>query len=189
MKIGQKLLNACSKGDRKAQEKLYKQCFQPLMGICMRYKVNESDGVALLNDAFLKILTHLPDLKPGVPFEAWAKRIVINCCINDYRKSKSRPQYIYIDQEAVLDHFDDHSSETNETVIGITLEKLRTCLDQLPESSSEVFQLYVLEGYSHKEIAQILSISEGTSKWHLNNARTKLKAMLHTYRENLRSIA
>lgn len=177
MKVSAKLIKRCAKGDRKAQHELYKVCFSPLMSICMRYKNNEEDGVAILNDAFLKILTNLPDLKEKVPFEPWAKRITINCCINDYRKLKRNPEFVLNDAETPIDYFlpiynrneDDHSGPP------ISMEKLKELFTRLPNSSQEVFQLYVLEGYNHAEIGDIMGISEGTSKWHLNNARKILK--------------
>ncbi|MCB0479869.1 MAG: sigma-70 family RNA polymerase sigma factor [Flavobacteriales bacterium] len=180
MKIDPALIQKCSKGDRRAQHDLYKACFSPLMGICMRYKNNQEDGIAILNDAFLKILHNLPELKPHVPFEPWAKRITINCCINEYRKNKRNPEFLLFDPNVPMDYYLPlYQHGDNEVAVPrISMESLRALLDKLPNSSQEVFQLYVLEGYNHMEIGSILGISEGTSKWHLNNARKILKALL-----------
>lgn len=180
MKIERSLLIKSAKGERRAQHELYKACFSPLMSICMRYKNNQEDGIAILNDAFLKILNNLPELKPHIPFEPWAKRITINCCINDYRKNKRNPEFLLFDPEVPMDYYlplYSHSDEEGD-VPRVSLEALRSLLDKLPNSSQEVFQLYVLEGYNHIEIGEILGISEGTSKWHLNNARKILKSLL-----------
>ena len=95
--VKSKLIKACIKGERKAQQSLYQACFQPLLSICMRYKNNQEDGVSILNDAFLKILTNIESLDPNIPFEAWAKRITINCCINDYRKNRAKPVILSYD--------------------------------------------------------------------------------------------
>ncbi|MBD78895.1 MAG: RNA polymerase subunit sigma-24 [Crocinitomicaceae bacterium] len=179
MEVSQKIIKSCVKNDRMAQQELYKLCYGPLLSICMRYKHNKEDGVAILNDAFLKILTNLKDLGNDVPFEAWIKRITINCCINDYRKNKNKPKLINVESESFLDillPIDDE--EIDEADQGISIQKLRTLLAELPNSSQEVFQLYILEGYNHAEIGGILNISEGTSKWHLNNARKILRTKL-----------
>jgi len=179
MNVAPRIIKACINNDRMAQQELYKLCFGPLMSICMRYKHNQEDGVAILNDAFLKILTNLKDLNKDVPFEAWIKRITINCCINDYRKHKNKPKLIHVESESFLDFLlpiDDEDIDEEGT--GISLQKLRLLLSELPNSSQEVFQLYILEGYTHNEIGTILNISEGTSKWHLNNARKILRTKL-----------
>lgn len=187
--VKEKILKACMKGERKAQQSLYQACFQPLLNICMRYKTNEEDGVAILNDAFLKILMNIESLDPSIPFEAWAKRITINCCINDYRKNRSRPDVLSYDDEYVREPSIHAFEIEEEDHVGITLKKLKELLARVPASSQEVFQLYVLEGYTHKEIAEILKISEGTSKWHLNNARGKLKEMIIESQNRISRIA
>lgn len=179
MQVSAHILKACARNDRVAQQRLYKLCYGPLMSICMRYKHNQEDGIAILNDAFLKILTNLENLTPDVPFEAWAKRITINCCINDYRKHKNKPTVVNMESEATFDillKVDDEEVETDHE--GVTVDTLRKLLAELPNSSQEVFQLYILEGYNHAEISEILEISEGTSKWHLNNARKILRTKL-----------
>ena len=155
----------------------------------MRYKNNKEDGVAILNDAFLKILTNIESLDPSVPFEAWAKRITINCCINDYRKNRSKPSIVSYDDEYVREPSIHAFEIEEEDHVGIALKKLKELLARVPASSQEVFQLYILEGYTHKEIAEILKISEGTSKWHLNNARGKLKEMIIESQNRISRIA
>lgn len=179
MVVAERLLKACKQNNRLAQQELYKVCYAPLMSICMRYKHNQEDGIAILNDAFLKILTNLKDLSKDVPFEPWAKRITINCCINDYRKYKNKPTHINVESEAILDILlpvDDEEVDPENK--GISIATLRTLLAELPNSSQQVFQLYILEGYNHIEISEILGISEGTSKWHLNNSRKLLRQKL-----------
>ncbi|MGB0402461.1 MAG: RNA polymerase sigma factor [Salibacteraceae bacterium] len=179
MKAPKKILKACLKNDRLAQQELYKLCYGSLLSICMRYKHNKEDGVAILNDAFLKILTKLKTKGEDTPFEPWAKRITINCCINDYRKYKNKPALVTFEDESMLDillKIDD--DEIDEHDVGISVESLRKILAELPNSSQEVFQLYILEGFNHAEIGGIMGISEGTSKWHLNNARKILRQKL-----------
>jgi RNA polymerase sigma-70 factor (ECF subfamily) len=190
MTVSPGILRGCKRNDRVAQKELYKLCYGPLISICMRYKNNVEDGTAILNDAFLKILTNIKDLDDSVPFEAWAKRITINCCINDYRKYKNKPSHIAIESEATFDillHVDD--DEIDDEGAGISVASLKKLLSELPRSSQEVFQLYVLEGYTHVEIGEILSISEGTSKWHLNNARKLLRQKLQEQFNITRKVA
>ena len=100
--------------------------------------------------------------------------------INEYRKNKRNPEFLLFDPNVPTDYYLPlYQHGDNEVAVPrISMESLRALLDKLPNSSQEVFQLYVLEGYNHMEIGSILGISEGTSKWHLNNARKILKALL-----------
>ncbi len=174
------LIEACKKGDRKAQEELYKQCFSPLISICFRFANNKDDAAILLNEAFFKILQNIEKQNPNIPFMAWTRRITVNHCINEYRKDKTRKKYIETtDDETLSRHSDleidlDDSGEYSAEVLEIVKKEILN----LPATTQEVFQLFILDGLSHKEIADSLGMQEGTSKWHVNNARKKLKEVL-----------
>lgn len=182
MIIDPELLTLSAKGDRKAQHTLYKQAFSLLMGVCSRYSFDRDEAMALLNQGFLKMLMYAEKRKEHVPVEAWMRRVMINTIIDIYRQNKQYREHTrlvdYSDQVNVNAH---ESSVEIEMPDSIQSETLNRMLAKLPEMTGKVFNLFAIDGYSHKEIAELLQMSEGTSKWHVNNARTLLKAMItHT---------
>ncbi|MBI1316426.1 sigma-70 family RNA polymerase sigma factor [bacterium] len=175
MNIEATLIEACRMQDRKAQHELYKRCYSGLMGICLRYEKNREDAEALLNMAFFKILTRMDQYSDAIPFEAWAKRVTINTVIDEFRK-KTRDKLDFVesfDYSMPLDSMDYNEAEQR-----YDAESLEALIRTLPPISQKVFNLYILDGYNHKEIGEMLSISEGTSKWHLSTARKTLQGLL-----------
>ncbi|MDZ7848143.1 MAG: RNA polymerase sigma factor [Owenweeksia sp.] len=182
MEIKKELLQACKQEKRRAQFELYKLCYGTLMSVCLRYERNKEDAEFMLNKVFYKILTNLHRYDEKAPFEAWIRRIAINTQIDEYRKN-SRSKLDYHEepmQVAPLEVMD-----YNEADKRFDAEELLLMIQQLPNMSQKVFNLYVIDGYNHKEIAEQLEMSEGTSKWHLSNARKKLKAMLRKLVNNV----
>lgn len=177
MYIEKRLLDACIKKKRKAQFQLYKNCYSMLMSVCIRYKKNKEDATEILNIGFLKILNNLHKYNDKAPFEAWIKRIMINTVIDEYRKEKKGRETIEYtdlgDDKYLNMHFDYNEADKN-----FDADELERILKRLPPVSKRVFNLHAIDGYSHKEIAELLEISEGTSKWHVSNARNMLKKML-----------
>lgn len=175
MDIQQKLIDGCINRDRRAEYDLYKITFNYLMSICIRYTHNEDKAREVLNMAFLKILSNMDKYKPDVPFKAWIRRITINTLINEYKKEKIH----YGNIEYVEDYYETEKySAMNEAMTKADTEDIYAFIASLPAASRQVFNLYFVDGYKHKEIAEMLNISEGTSKWHLNAAREKLKELL-----------
>ena len=176
MRVETELIRACRKGDRKAQSRLYEVCYSPLMQVCARYYNNEEDARATLNKGFLKILDNLDRYRPEVPFLAWIRRIMVNCVIDQFRRNKN-----YKAQMEMVD-FQDHSApaptELNEAEKQYDAAELRAMILNLPVGAQKVFNLFVIDGFSHEEIGKMLGISEGTSRWHLANARKELRAQL-----------
>tara|TARA_R110002072_G_scaffold121230_14_gene254731 strand:+ start:245 stop:805 length:561 start_codon:yes stop_codon:yes gene_type:complete len=175
MKIRKELLESCRKEDRKAQFELYRLCYSILLSVCLRYEKNKEDAEFLLNKAFYKILKNLDKYSEHVPFEAWIRRITINTVIDEYRKNK-KDIVDYVEEP--MNIAPNKAVDYNEADQKYDAEDLQNLIDQLPPISKKVFNLYVIDGYNHKEIAEKLSMSEGTSKWHLSSARKKLKALV-----------
>lgn len=176
MTIDPKILTACAEGNRRAQNELYQLCYSPLMSVCLRYKPDRDEAASMLNVGFLKILKNLDKYSVETPFIAWIKRIMINTLIDDYRKRK---------KDQVVEHRD--FSEFQSDIKGFDFnaadqafdaEQIRSIVNELPEMTKKVFNLYAIDGYNHKEVAKMLDMSEGTSKWHLSTARKKLKVIL-----------
>lgn len=178
MQINPEVLKACARQDRKAQKQLYEYCFKSLMPLCLRYHTNEEDARASLNISFLKIINGLETLELEVlNFNAWAKRITTNTLIDEYRKSKKHLEhYQGKETERELDLHAENIQNDAESEFGC--ESIMKLLKQIPEASATVFGLYVIDGYSHKEISEMLVMSEGTSKWHLSTARKLLREKL-----------
>jgi RNA polymerase sigma factor (sigma-70 family) len=175
MDIQPKLINDCIDRDRKAEFELYRLTYSYLMSICIRYTKNSEKANEVLNMGFLKILTNLDKYQPEVPFKAWIRRVMINTLINEYKKEKKHYDgMLYVEEFYETDKF----STINEALTKINADQIYELIRQLPSASQQVFNMYFIDGYKHKEIADMLNISEGTSKWHLNAAREKLKKML-----------
>lgn len=177
MNIQPQLIKDCKRGDRKAQFQLYKSCFNVLMAVCVRYQQNEEDAAASLNAGFWKILNNLDKYKPEVPFIAWIRRIMINTIIDDFRSNRKVKELIEYQD------FTENSNYTNlvdfnEADKQFDAENLELLIQELPPMSQKVFNLFAIDGFKHKEIADMLGISEGTSKWHLNFARKKLQTRM-----------
>ena len=181
MLVNQTLINECLKNNRKAQFELYQICYGVLMSICYRYRANKEDAEELLNQGFLKVLLNLDKYNVKVPFEAWIRRIMVNTIIDEFRKSKKEKEHLnYADfqEETYLDNRVDF----NLADLNFEAEELLNMLNKLPEMSRKVFNLYAIDGYAHKEIAEMLTISVGTSKWHVSFARAELKKMINNKR-------
>lgn len=171
------IIQACNRDDRKAINQLYEHCFHMLMPVCFRYNNNEEDARAALNQGFLKILSGLKQMEGEFNFGAWARRIMVNSLIDDYRKNKRYSDHITkSDNERELDYHATGAKNDAESNLGY--DAIMWLLEDLPETSAYVFKLYVIEGYSHKEIGDMLDISEGTSKWHLSTSRKMLREKL-----------
>lgn len=145
-----------------------------MMPVCMRYVRDRDDALELLNDAFLKVFKHLAayDVSKAL-FYTWMKKIVINTAIDRLRKQDPAGEY-----EMLSDQLEGPGIE-NEAISKMNGDELLNLIRQLPVTTRLVFNLYSIDGYSHKEIASMLGISEGTSRWHLSDARRQLKLIIH----------
>lgn len=160
----------CKKMQRDAQRQVYEYLSPKLYRTCKRYLKKEEEIEEVLADAFYTIFTKIEQLKELVAFEAWARKITVNHCLLQLKKKVNFNLYledtsIYLHPEAPED------TQLEE-------EDLLKLLDLLPEGCKTVFNLFVIEGFGHKEIAQMLQVSEGTSKSQLNVAKTKLKELI-----------
>lgn len=181
MFISKELIQQCIDNDRKAHLELYKACYSFIMRICYRYHTSKDDVLAAHNESFLKIVLNLKSYKAEAPFEVWARRITINTIIDDYRKNKKLKETIeYIDITAP-DYVEEPFDEGNEVEMKLEADDLYKLIYQLPPMCQKVFNLYVVDGYNHREIGELLGINEGTSKSQLFDARRKLQQMLKNY--------
>lgn len=176
MHVKPDLLVRCRKNDRKSHNELYRHCYGFIMSICLRYTSNREDAEALLNQSFLKIITNLDKYKEDIPFGSWVNRVTVNTIIDEFRRDKKRREHMQETdfQEAAVVHPVDFNQASQE----LDAEELEKMIQQLPDTSRKVFNLYAIEGFTHKEIGEMLGMSDGTSKWHVSFARKSLQEMI-----------
>ena len=178
MQIPTAIIKGCKQKDRRSQYQLYQLCFSLLKGVCRRYYFNEDEVKSAQNMGFLKIVTNLEKWQEHIPFEAWAKRIMINTIIDDFRKNKKAKDVMTYQDHTDAQNINSGGIDFNQADLLFDAEDLELMISKLPKMCQKVFNLFAIDGYSHKEIAEMLSISIGTSKFHLSTARNKLKEML-----------
>lgn len=172
----EELITRCKKQDAKAQETLYREYSRILFGICLKYSPNRAEAEDSLQDAFITIFKRIEQFKGKGSFEGWMKRITVNTVLQKYRKKKT----FDIPNEQQIEDTDVEIEQT-----AIPLDFLLKIIQELPDRYRLVFNLYVMDGYSHKEIAEMLGISDGTSKSNLARARGILKTKVESYKDKL----
>ena len=162
--------------NRESQKSLYKEFYAYGMSICLRYAENRDEAAEVLNDGFMKIFKNIQKFDLKRPFKPWLRTIIVNTAINHYHQKQ---------RELAMEEIDvaRHKVEQESVLSGITYQEIILMLRKLPPSYRTVFNLYVIEGYKHEEIASMLGISVGTSKSNLFKAKEHLKKILNNFFE------
>lgn len=163
-----KIIKDCAKGDTEAQGQLFKKYAKMLYGVCIRYTKDQSAAEDVLHEGFIKIFTNISSFKGKGSFEGWMRRIMINTALERYRKNF---QMYSVGEVSDLDI----GIKANTIVSDISAQDLLEIVKQLPAAYKLVFNLYAIDGYTHKEISEKLNISIGTSKSNLSRARKILQ--------------
>lgn len=166
------LVKKCIEGDNRAQKKLFDLFAPKLFGICLRYMKDHDLAQDTLQDGFVKIFTKLSDYNGKGSFEGWMRRIVVNTCLDQLRKDQKLKMNTSIDDVSFLVK-DNHWIEEE-----LTAKDLLKLVESLPDGYRVVFNMFAIEGYSHKEIAEQLDISENTSKSQFSRAKSHLRKKL-----------
>lgn len=162
----EELIKNCEKGNRNAQEQLYRDYSRVLYGVCLKYSRNKTEAEDNLHDSFMVIFNKIGQFKHKGSFEGWLKRITVNTVLQKYRKETGLSLVSETIEEAV---------EVDSGYLDISLPVLLNYIQELPNKYRLTFNMYVLDGYSHHEISQSLGTSIGTSKSNLARARMILK--------------
>lgn len=171
------LIIKCKQQDSRAQGELYKRYNRILFAICLRYSPNYTEAEDSLQDAFLTIFKKIGQYQAKGSFEGWIKRVTVNTVLQKYRSQRT---FEIVDEGQIEDEVDPEINSEE-----IPLQFLLKIIQQLPDRYRLVFSMYVMDGYQHKEIAELLGISDGTSKSNLARARAILKKKIEDYtREN-----
>jgi RNA polymerase sigma factor (sigma-70 family) len=167
----EELIQGCKDNSRMHQEALYRKYSRKVYGICLRYANSEMEAEDTMQEIFIKLFTRIHQYKPNGSFEAWLKRVAVNFSIEVYRKNK---RLVFVET---------YEGTYEETYESTTLQELSAAeitrlINQLPEGYRMVFNLFAIEGYTHKDIAELMGISEGTSKSQFSRAKGHLVKML-----------
>jgi len=167
------IIDGCQNNDRKAQEQFYRKFYRAMMTLCLRYTKNETDALEVLNTGFYKVFKNIDkyDSRQASVY-TWIRAIIINSCLDFIKANENKIEARELGDGIKIDLPPDIISRMSANEI---LQLVR----QLSPATQAVFNLYVIEGYNHKEIGALMKISEGTSKWHLSEARKKLQKMIN----------
>lgn len=167
-KTEKELIKACLSGDRLAQRDIFYMYSGKMMAVCLRYSKHRYEAEDILQDSFVKVFSHLSEFENGGSFEGWIRRIIINTAIKNNLKKTAIAEQVDID--LVKEEF-----AVPEVFSALSEEELIKLISSLPDGYRMVFNLYAVEGFSHKEIGEILHIEESTSRSQLTKARRMLQ--------------
>jgi RNA polymerase sigma factor (sigma-70 family) len=177
------LVDRCKKGERQSQFELYRLYSKAMYNVCLRMVKDEFEAEDILQNAFIDVFTKLDSFKFESAIGAWIKRIVVNNCINALKKR--RLQWTELDDKHGNIHDDSHHDSGHE---GLSVDAVKRALFELPDGYRVVFSLYMLEGYDHQEIGEILGVSEATSKSQYSRAKAKLREILSERRFDIQAM-
>jgi RNA polymerase sigma factor (sigma-70 family) len=172
------LINGCKKGDKKAQKTLYDKYAAKMLGVCIRYFRNIDEAEDALQEGFIKVFNNIDKFRNEGSFEGWIRRIIVNTSLNYYKSNLKH--YFGVDYDEIQEVIEDDKLQYD----NLSVEYLLKIIHNLPEGYRLVFNLYEIEGYSHKEIAEMLGVSINTSKSQLMKAKRSLQKVL-VKKENL----
>ncbi|HTE01368.1 MAG TPA: sigma-70 family RNA polymerase sigma factor [Mucilaginibacter sp.] len=168
----EELVKRCKAGERKAQELLYKQFASKMLGVCTRYATDKMEAEDMLQNGFIKVFKKLDDFRGEGSFEGWVRRIMVHCSIEYYRKHHKMMQVVDLEESG-------HEPSVNAVAASnLDAKDLMALIQRLSPGYRMVFNLYAIEGYSHKEIGEIMGMTEGASKSQLSRARGILKEQI-----------
>ena len=146
------------------------------MSVAMKYFNNEEDAALCVNDSYIKICNKIGTYNSEYSFITWSRTILVRTILDDLRKNKKFKAIIAFSDK--IEEFNIYDEETNEELMEENGSKILDAMEKLPPATKKVVKLYLLEGYSHKEVSEILEISAETSKWHLKTGKSKLRELL-----------
>ncbi len=171
------IIQRCAKQNRAAQKELFELFYGKMLGVCMRYTKDHDRAQEVVQEGFIKVFDKLGEFDFEGSFEGWVRRIMVNASIDAIRKRKRQPfatddEFVFNDSSSYQEH------DFDEDITKMKAEYAMEAIQKLSPAYQTVFNLYVIENYSHKEIAQILGVSEGTSKSNLAKAKQNLREIL-----------
>ena len=168
----EEIISQCKKGSLKYQELLYKQFYGYAMGVSLRYSLNRDDALEVVNDGFIKVFNAIHNFNSDKPFKAWLRTILVNTAIDRRRKDLKFQLNVELENATAM-------SGAN-VIENLNAQDILKLMKQLPPIQLTIFNLYEIDGYSHDEIGQILSIPVSSSRVYLSRAKEKLRSVLRS---------
>lgn len=169
------IIKACIKGNRGAQNRLYNLFAGKMFGLCLRYADSEDEAKDILQDGFIKVFLNLKQFNHKGSFEGWIRKIIVNTALEKFRDKS------YLFAVSMENDYDQNDKKYDHILSELAANDLLKIIQELSPQYRMVFNLYAIEGYSHKEICKVLNIKEGTSKSNLSRAREILKDKVKRY--------
>ena len=169
------MIKGCQENGLQSQEQLYRYCYPEMIKICYRYAGDMDGAGTIYNNAMLRVFRYIHSYTDSGKLMGWVKTIVVNCCI-DFVKQQNK-----FKEQATGDIAEYEMNMPAEVFSTVSAKEILKIIQQLPKATAAVFNLYIYEGFTHKQVAEILGISEGTSKWHINEGRKLLKSKLENF--------
>lgn len=164
------MIQGCVDNDRYAQEMLYRKYFGKMMGMLLKHTSDKDQSLEILNNGMLRVFQKISQFENKGSLEGWIRRIVYHAMCSHFQSKSNYLKFLILE---------DYDTPINPDVEEDSkLKHILSLIESLPDATARVFKLYAIEGYKHREIANLLNISEGTSKWHLSDARKQLKELI-----------
>lgn len=167
------LIEACLKNERRYQEALYRKYADTMYRVTITYSKDEDEAADILQDGFINVFRNLHRYKFQGSFEGWIRRIIVNKALEHYRAKRRK-------EEVIREYYEHQSIISDDLLSSLQAKEIINMVNHLPDKAAMVLKLYAIEGYAHREIADLMGISEGTSKSQLNRARGLLKEKIQT---------
>jgi RNA polymerase sigma-70 factor (ECF subfamily) len=173
--ITRDIIERSRKGNRQAQYQLYQMYSKAMFNICYRFMNDKEEAEDMLQESFTEAFRRLDSFRYESTFGAWLKRIVVNRCINEINRKKASLEFF-----EDMSPFEEEEDRPDDYETGLSVDKIKMAMEELPKGSRMIFSLYLLEGYDHQEISEILKISESNSKTQYMRAKQRIKEILKT---------
>ena len=174
------LVEGCARGDGRSRERLYKRYFSYAMSICIRYANDENEAMEIVNDSYMKVLDSLADYDSSRPFKPWYGKVLVNSSIDNYRKNRRYREHLADNR-----YYRDSEEVEAEIETELSANEILDLYNHLPENYKVTFNLFEIEGYSHKEIGEMLGVTASTSRSTLTRAKKMLREL---YNKNINSV-
>lgn len=180
MDVSKEIIESCKRSERSAQKFIYENFFSRMNAVCKRYIKDDDDALEVMNDGFISIFMNISQYNGNGSFEGWMRKTIVNKAIDHIRSNKKYKETLKL----VEDYYDEAVTIDAETSL-YDINELYQIIQNLPDIYRMVFNLYAVDGFSHKEIAGKIGISEGTSRWYLSESRKMLKEKLTLITEKI----
>ncbi len=175
------LINGCKEGNRRMQEEMYRRFSPRMYAVCLRYAGNAEEAEDILQEGFIKVYKKLDSFRGDGSFEGWVRRIFVNTAIEHFRRKRDLQPVTEREENTI-------EGKSLSALDGLAEKDVLALIKELSPGYRTVFNMYVVEGYTHKEIADMLGISEGTSKSQLSRAKVILQEMVRKYLDQQREV-